>query len=42
LPADLTVSIEVPSASRAPVLGDREWARRAKEATERVLERARA
>ena len=32
LPADLTVSIEVPSASRAPVLGDRVWALQAKAA----------
>lgn len=40
LPADLTVSIEVPSVSRAPKLGDRAWAAQAKAATERVLARA--
>jgi sugar phosphate isomerase/epimerase len=33
LPADLPLSIEVPSDSRAPLLGYLEWARRAKAAT---------
>ncbi|MDE2575756.1 MAG: sugar phosphate isomerase/epimerase [Rhodospirillales bacterium] len=37
LPADLPVSIEIPSASRVPVLGEREWARQALAATRRVL-----
>ena len=37
LPADITVSIEVPSETRAPVLGYPEWARRAKAATLAVL-----
>lgn len=37
LPADLPLSIEVPSDSRAPVLGYPEWARRARAATITVL-----
>ena len=37
LPADIAVSIEVPSETRAPVLGYTEWARRAKAATLAVL-----
>jgi sugar phosphate isomerase/epimerase len=37
LPADLTVSIEVPSESRAPVMGYEAWARLAIAATDQVL-----
>ena len=37
LPSDLPISIEVPSESRAPVLGYGEWARRAKAMTLQVL-----
>lgn len=38
LPAALPVSVEVPSDSRIPVLGDREWARQALAASRAVLE----
>ena len=37
LPADLPVSIEIPSESRAPAMGYRAWAQAAIEATHRVL-----
>ncbi|MGY0195413.1 sugar phosphate isomerase/epimerase family protein [Leptothrix sp. BB-4] len=37
LPADLPISIEVPSESRAPAMGYEAWARLAIEATDRVL-----
>ncbi|HEY6135764.1 MAG TPA: TIM barrel protein [Rubrivivax sp.] len=37
LPQDITVSIEVPSDSRAPVMGYPEWARRAKQAALALL-----
>ncbi len=37
LPADLPISIEVPSESRAPAMGHEAWARLAIEATDRVL-----
>jgi sugar phosphate isomerase/epimerase len=37
LPPDIAISIEIPSDSRAPVMGYREWARRAKAATLDVL-----
>lgn len=37
LPAGLPVSVEVPSDSRIPVLGEREWARRALAMSRRVL-----
>lgn len=40
LPADLTISIEVPSESRAPVVGYTAWARRAIAATDAVLVQA--
>jgi sugar phosphate isomerase/epimerase len=40
LPADLPVSIEIPSDSRAPVMGYDAWARAAVEASRRVLEGA--
>ncbi len=42
LPADLPVSIEVPSESRAPAMGYLAWARLAIEATDRVLAQAAA
>lgn len=38
LPADLPISIEVPSESRAPAMGHEAWARLALAATRRVLE----
>lgn len=38
LPADLPVSIEIPSETRAPKMGYGAWARAAVEATQRVLE----
>ena len=38
LPADLPVSIEIPSETRAPQMGYAAWARAAFEATKRVLE----
>jgi sugar phosphate isomerase/epimerase len=37
LPPDIPVCIEIPSDSRAPVMGHREWTRRAKAATLAVL-----
>jgi sugar phosphate isomerase/epimerase len=37
LPPDLPVSVEVPSDSRIPVLGDTEWARQALAASRRIL-----
>jgi sugar phosphate isomerase/epimerase len=37
LPQDITISIEIPSETRAPLLGYPEWARRAKAATLAVL-----
>jgi len=40
LPADIPVCIEVPSETRAPVLGYLEWARRAKAASIEVLDKA--
>lgn len=40
LPADLPVSIEIPSDTRAPKMGYEAWARAAVEATRRVLEGA--
>jgi len=40
LPADLPVSIEIPSDTRAPVMGYDAWARAAVEASRRVLEGA--
>ena len=40
LPADLPVSIEIPSDSRAPVMGYAAWARATVDATRRVLEGA--
>ncbi|MDP4299190.1 sugar phosphate isomerase/epimerase family protein [Leptothrix discophora] len=40
LPADLTISIEVPSESRAPAMGYEAWARLAIAATDRVLAQA--
>ncbi len=42
LPADLDVGIEVPSDTRAPVLGYVEWARRAKAATLELLDTLRS
>ena len=38
LPADLPVSIEIPSDTRAPAMGYTEWTRRAVDATRRVLQ----
>jgi sugar phosphate isomerase/epimerase len=38
LPADLPVSIEIPSQTRAPKMGHEAWARAALAATRRVLE----
>ena len=38
LPADLPISIEVPSESRAPAMGYRAWALQAIKATREVLE----
>jgi sugar phosphate isomerase/epimerase len=37
LPAALPVSVEIPSDTRIPILGEREWARQALEASKRVL-----
>ncbi|MFM2065465.1 MAG: hypothetical protein RLZZ584_374 [Pseudomonadota bacterium] len=42
LPADLTISIEVPSDSHAPAMGYTAWARQAVTATDAVLARAAA
>jgi len=42
LPADLPVSVEIPSETQAPALGPREWARRALAASKQVLARANA
>ncbi|MBV8912754.1 MAG: sugar phosphate isomerase/epimerase, partial [Acetobacteraceae bacterium] len=40
LPPDLPVSVEIPNEKQAPLLGAREWARRALEASKEVLARA--
>jgi sugar phosphate isomerase/epimerase len=39
LPADLPVSVEIPNDARMPVVGAREWARQALEATKALLKR---